>query len=76
MYVENTIVNPGAYNSRGIELYNNGDIDGAIYQFSLAIQLDANYMRAYINRGLAYHDKGEYDRAITDLNQAIRFIVV
>ncbi len=61
---------------RGVELHEKGDLDGAIGEYTRAIdsgQLSTwNLASALDNRGNAYDDKGEHDRAIQDHDQAIR----
>ena len=49
----------------------NGDFDGAVDDFSRAIQLDHNYFKAYINRGTILKQKGKLDEALFDYNKAI-----
>ncbi len=41
----------------------------AIQDYNKAIELDPNYVNAYISRGLAYSNQEEYDRAIQDYNK-------
>src|SRR5689334_4869814 len=55
----------------------NKDYDGAIADFTKAIQLGEqlpDMLRAgpYINRGLAYADKGDLNAGLSDLNKAIK----
>jgi tetratricopeptide (TPR) repeat protein len=56
---------------RGVAAASQKNYDGAIREFSKAIELDPNYADAYTNRGIAYAGKSDYDRAIADYNQAI-----
>src|SRR5262249_7127943 len=49
----------------------NGDVNGAIADFTRAIELDGKSVAAYYNRGIARLEKGDYDGAISDLNRAI-----
>ena len=48
------------------------DYQGAIGDFTKAIQLDPNYAIAYNNRGLAKYELGDKKGAIGDYNEAIR----
>jgi tetratricopeptide (TPR) repeat protein len=60
-----------AYNERGIAKGVKGDIDGAIADFTRAIELYPKYGTAYNNRGLAKKNKGDLDGAIADCTRAI-----
>src|SRR5216117_1931099 len=60
-----------AYNERGIAKGVKGDIDGAIADFTYAIELYPKYSTAYNNRGLAKKNKGDLDGAIADGTRAI-----
>ena len=57
---------------RGATYYQIGDYDRAIEDYSKAIELNANYVDAYLNRGITYNDKGDYDRAIEDYTKSNR----
>ena len=59
------------YYERGAELIAEGDFEGAIAEFSNAIQVDNDYADAYIFRGLAYRAINLSDEAIDDLTRAI-----
>ena len=50
---------------------NKGDMDGAISNYTKAIELDPNYAKAYGNRGLAKKNKGDLIGAMADYNRAI-----
>jgi len=65
------ITSPQAYNDRGIEFANNGELDKAIDDFTEAIRLNPSEAGYYINRGIAYSNKNEYYNAIDDFNKAI-----
>lgn len=61
----------------GNQKHRDKDYDGAIADFTKAINLGGNLpdmLRAgpYINRGLAYADKGDLNAALADLNKAIK----
>jgi tetratricopeptide (TPR) repeat protein len=49
----------------------NGDANGAIADFSRAIELDPKSLSACYNRGIARLQKGDYNGAIADLSRAI-----
>lgn len=57
---------------RGLTYYDLGDFDGAITEFSRAIQLDDRHARAFAFRALAYGYTGHTARAQSDLQNAIR----
>src|SRR5436309_2322030 len=60
-----------AYNERGIAKGVKGDIDGAIADFTRAIELYPKYGTAYNNRGLAKKNMGDLDGAIADCTRVI-----
>ena len=57
---------------RGNKQYKNGDLNGAIANYSQAIRLDPKYAGAYLMRGIAYTGLSQYDKAIADCNSAIQ----
>jgi lipoprotein NlpI len=61
-----------AYYNRGNAYQANGDLDRAIVDYNVAIQLDPESAQAYVNRGSAHQANGDLDRAIADYNEAIR----
>ena len=60
-----------AYNERGNAKGDKGDLDGAIADYTRAIELDPKFTEAYYNRGLAKKHKGDLDGAIADYNRVI-----
>ena len=62
----------GAYSDHGVARLANRDIDGAISDFTQAIELDPNLAEAYFNRAAAWRAKGEGDNALADFNKSIR----
>ena len=48
------------YNLRGISKFNQGEIDGCIYDLDKAIEIDKQSAILYFNRGLANHSKGDF----------------
>jgi tetratricopeptide (TPR) repeat protein len=60
-----------SYNERGTAKDKNGDFDGAIADYTRAIELNPKFSEAYYNRGLAKKHKGELDGAIADYNRVI-----
>ena len=46
--------------------------EGAIEEYSKAIEINPDYVHAYNNRGNIYRRQGEYEKAIEDFSQAIR----
>jgi Tfp pilus assembly protein PilF len=49
-----------------------GDVDRAIAELDLAVELDPSSAPAYEARGLAWQAKGDFDRAIADFDQSIK----
>jgi len=64
--------NADSYYNQGNDYYKKGLYDKAIADYSQAIKLDPNFVKAYYNRGVAYEKKNNYDKAIADYNQAIK----
>src|SRR5262245_10833273 len=56
--------------SRGVAYDNIGEMDKAIADFSIAIELKPQFWDAYIDRGLSFAKKGQYDLAIGDFTDA------
>lgn len=48
-----------------------GNVNGAIDDFSFAIELDNQQVEYYWRRGILYGEGGEYDKAIADYDKAI-----
>jgi tetratricopeptide (TPR) repeat protein len=61
-----------AYLDIGFAYRENHDYDGAIENFSRALEIDADNIYAYYNRGGSYYMKGDFDKAVADLTQANR----
>jgi tetratricopeptide (TPR) repeat protein len=61
-----------ASRERGIAAYRNGDLDGAIAEFDLAIQLNPKFKAAYIDRGIILYRMRKFDRAFADIEKAKR----
>ena len=47
------------FNNRGLAYYDKDEYDLAISDYDRAIELDGDYLFAFINRGNAYSKKGE-----------------
>ncbi|MEM9955360.1 MAG: tetratricopeptide repeat protein, partial [Chloroflexota bacterium] len=62
-----------AYNNRGIVRKAQGDLNGAIQDYTESIRLNNSELHLpYNNRGNAYEVQGDLDTAIQDYNQAIQ----
>ena len=60
------------FGSQGLMRASQGDLDGAISDFSRAISLHPMFAPYFTNRGLARAMNGDLDGAIADYNQAIK----
>jgi tetratricopeptide (TPR) repeat protein len=60
------------YYNRGSVLLRSGDIQGALQDFTKAIQLNPRDSDAYFNRGFARYRLKDYEGAIQDASQAIQ----
>src|SRR5205085_9849106 len=58
-------------NARGASKREQGDLDGALAEFTKALQLDPNHVLSLTNRGEIYRRKGDLTAAITDLAKAV-----
>ena len=58
---------------RGNSQKREGDLDGAIESYELAINIRPDYAEAYSNLGNAQKQKGEIDTAIGNYQQAINY---
>ena len=61
-----------AYNDRGTVKRDHGDKQGALADYSEAIELDPKFARAYYNRGIVKNALGDKQGAIADWIQAAR----
>lgn len=59
------------WNRTGVAKFNKEDYQGALVDYTKAIELDPNFVIAYYNRGRAYYDLVSYDLAIADYFKAI-----
>ena len=65
------VSDPFIYISRGLTYYNAKDYEGAIFNYSQAIELNPNYASAYNYRGNVHSKLKDYKEAISDYNRAI-----
>ena len=66
---ENT--DPEDFKNEGNELYNKGDIDGAIELWKKSIEADSTYSFAYNNIGVALYDKKDFQGSVEYLRKAV-----
>ncbi len=59
------------YYESGIVRYKQKDYDGAIADFTLSIDLDSRYYKAYHYRGIVRFNKNDLDGAIADFTKVI-----
>jgi tetratricopeptide (TPR) repeat protein len=57
---------------QGNKLVNQGHYDEAIDEYTKAIELNPNLIKAYNNRATVYYYKEQYDLAIADCSKAIQ----
>ena len=57
--------------NQGVALYEAGEYEKAVAEYTKAIELDPKLASAYYNRGLAYFKMRQYDSALADFNKAI-----
>src|SRR3970040_1210121 len=60
---------PAIFNNRGYSKYLAGDLEGAEADFRAAVELDADYERAWQNLGLLYARERQYTMAIGTLSR-------
>jgi tetratricopeptide (TPR) repeat protein len=62
---------PVAFFNRGNALYQQGNFEAAVKDYTQAIALKPNYADAFYNRGLSLYQQGNFEAAVKDFNQAI-----
>ena len=60
-----------ALNGRGRYLYDQGKLDDAFRNFTLAIKLNPKRVAPWTNRGMIYQMQGKLDEALADYNQSL-----
>lgn len=60
------------YRERGVLAYRSGDLYLALVNFNLAIELDPNFLDAYVDRAIVLHRMGDLERAFADIARANR----
>ena len=59
------------YFDRGFDKYDIGDYYGAISDFTKAINIDPQYIRAYLNRSISKESIGDINGACLDAKKAV-----
>src|SRR5262245_35931735 len=59
---------------RGLAKARLRQLDGAVEDFSHAIQINAEFGLAYIDRGVALAQRGDFRRALADLNKGLALV--
>jgi tetratricopeptide (TPR) repeat protein len=59
-----------AYTNRGITYAKKGQLDQAISDFNMALEISPKYGVAYYNRGIAYYLKRDYEKSLKDVEKA------
>jgi tetratricopeptide (TPR) repeat protein len=62
---------PFAYHDRGLSYAYTGDYQQALADFNSAIELDPDFLSAYVSRCETYRRLGDYQKATADCNRAI-----
>lgn len=70
-YNESALRNASLYNDRGQSKANLQDYNGAIADYTMAIELNPVFLSAYMNRGSAKYHQKDYKGAIVDYTTAI-----
>lgn len=47
------------------------DLDGAILDYDRVLELDSDFIGAYMNRGTSYYAKGEFRKALDDFSEVV-----
>ena len=67
-----TLSTPRDYFNRAEDKLEQGDLSGAVLDYTQAINLKPKFIQAYNSRGLAHRKARNYQKAIADYNQAIK----
>jgi tetratricopeptide (TPR) repeat protein len=59
------------YFDKGLECYNNGDLSGAVFNWSLTIQIDPTDPNAYYSRAIVKNELYTWKSALEDYDKAI-----
>jgi Zn-dependent membrane protease YugP/Flp pilus assembly protein TadD len=59
-------------NNAGVSLFRQGDIQGAVAEFTEALRFDSTVAGVFVSRGTAYVLLGQFDRALSDYDEAVR----
>lgn len=70
--IGDTMLKSLAYNNRGLEYHKMRKAQLAIGDFSKAIELNPDFLKAYLNRAGIYFEIGNYKEALKDCNEALR----
>ncbi len=65
------IAKAGYYFDKGLECYNNGDLSGAIFNWTLTIQIDPTDPNAYYSRAIVKNELYTWKSALKDYDKAI-----
>lgn len=71
--IEKNYLKPHAYYYRGLMKHLEGDVDGAIADYSIALELDPEYAKAYHDRGTAKNSIGDFQGAVYDYRMAVTY---
>ena len=57
---------------QGFGYQDQGNLDQAVEEYKKAIELNPNYLKAYMNLGAVYMQQEKYDQAIEEFNTVIK----
>jgi tetratricopeptide (TPR) repeat protein len=62
--------NAYCYHNRGLAYIKMGQIDQAIFDYTISLELSSMYSHVFSDRGVAYYYKDQYDKACSDWKRA------
>lgn len=71
--IDKGYLKPEAYYYRGLMKHLEGDTEGALADYTVALELDNEYIKAYHDRGTAKNQLGDFQGAIYDYRMAVTY---
>ena len=75
LWQDTLVKNPGswmAHNNLGLELFNAGNVDGAMSEYRASLQIKPDHVEAYNNLGFALASQGRFTEAAAQYQAALR----